>query len=178
MNKLLFILVNCLSLLAALLTLYLAIDMLADPDIHGLYEKSVLFLVSSVFFWVFFRVNYPQLRHLRRVSRLSKCGVPARAKVISVELTGVYLNEQPQLAYTLEYNHPKTGQRIRGVTREYTTLLDLPAARNGDLLPILVDPKVSDEFIIDQRQIVIDQQKINADMERENRRRIKALPLP
>ncbi len=172
MKKLLLIFVNCLSLLAALFTLGLGLaNGILDIGTDGLYEESVLFLMSSLCFWVFFRVNYPELRHMRRVSRLSKCGVPARAKVISVKLTGVYLNEQPQLAYTLEYNHPKTGQRIRGVTREYTTLLDLPAAQTGDMLPILLDPKVPEKFIIDQ-------QKINADMERENRRRTKALPLP
>src|SRR5690606_30605837 len=120
------------------------------------------------------RFEYPEIRHIRRVSRLSKCGVPARAKLISVELTGRYLNNQPQLAYTLEYSHPKTGQRFRGVTREYTTLLDLPAAQTGDMLPILVEPKVPDQFIIDQ-------QKINADMERihrlrQLRRRLRPLP--
>jgi len=150
------IIIHYATLLLALLMLGSAIwfFILFSPDTTiFLYPELVLCLGSAVSFWFFFRFDYPEICHIRRVSRLSKCGVPARARVISIELTGRYWNNQPQLAYTLAYNHPKTGQRIRGVTREFTTLLDLPAARKGDMLPVLVDPNAPEEFTIDMKRI-------------------------
>jgi len=154
MKKWILIIRHCCLLILALIMLGFGIwDIL---EIRGTGSKYLALLPvagSALTFWFFVRFEYPDIRHILRVSRLSKCGVPARAKVISVELTGRYVNEQPQLAYTLEYNHPKTGQRVRGVTREYTTLLDLPAAQTGDMLPILVDPDAPDEIIIDKKRI-------------------------
>ncbi len=148
------IIIHYATLLLALLMLGSAIWVfIVSHDATDLHPELMFLLGSAVLFWFFFRFDYPDVRHIHRVSRLSKCGVPARAKVISVELTGRYLNEQPQLAYTLAYNHPKTGQRVRGVTREYTTLLDLPAAQTGDMLPILFDPDAPEEIIIDKKRI-------------------------
>ena len=66
-------------------------------------------------------------------------GIPARAKILSVQQTGVMLNNQPQVAFQLEV-HPPSGVPYQAQTKAVVALVNIPQIQPGAEVSVKIHP--------------------------------------
>jgi hypothetical protein len=66
-------------------------------------------------------------------------GIPAQAKIVSVQQTGVMVNYQPQIAFTLEVQ-PPNGAPYQAQTKAVIPMVNIPQLQPGTEVPVKIDP--------------------------------------
>jgi competence protein ComGC len=66
-------------------------------------------------------------------------GIPARAKILSVQQTGLMLNNQPQVEFQLEV-YPPTGMPYQAQAKAIIGLVSIPQFQPGVEIPVKIHP--------------------------------------
>lgn len=80
--------------------------------------------------------------------RLRVQGVPGTARVVAMTQTGMFLNEQPQVALTLEVTTDVHGV-YQAQVKEWVPLIMLGRLTSGQPLPVKVDPSDAQKLVIE-----------------------------
>jgi hypothetical protein len=80
--------------------------------------------------------------------RLRVQGVPGTARIVALQQTGMYLNEQPQVELTLEVTSSMQGP-YQVVVKEWVPLIMLGRLTSGIPLPVKVDPMNPNNLVIE-----------------------------
>lgn len=81
----------------------------------------------------------------RKASRLLLYGKPATATIVSTAQTGLYINEQPQVRFTIEFEGSR-GRMHQASFKQVVDLLKIPDIAPGKTLTILYDPEQPDQI--------------------------------
>lgn len=87
-------------------------------------------------------------RRYAEAQRIRTQGLPGQARIVSMTQTGVYVNEQPQVALTLEVTTDMQGP-YQVTVKEYVPLIALGRLSSGMPLPVKVDPADPNNVIIE-----------------------------
>lgn len=87
-------------------------------------------------------------RRYAEAQRIRTQGLPGQARIVSMTQTGVYLNEQPQVALTLEVTTSMQGP-YQVTVKEYVPLIALGRLSSGMPLPVKVDPADPNNVVIE-----------------------------
>lgn len=68
-----------------------------------------------------------------------KQGIPAQARILSVQQTGVMVNDQPQVAFQLEI-HPPVGTPYQASLKAVIPLVHIPQYQPGASVPVKIHP--------------------------------------
>ncbi|MCF3111595.1 hypothetical protein LL912_22605 [Niabella sp. CC-SYL272] len=79
-------------------------------------------------------------RTKRKASKLLLYGRPATATIVSTAQTGVYINEQPQVRFTIEFEGSR-GRTHQASFKQVVDLLKIPDIAPGKTINILYDPE-------------------------------------
>ena len=66
-------------------------------------------------------------------------GISAQAKILGVQQTGVMVNYQPQISFTLEV-HPPGGSPYRAQTKAVIPMVNIPQLQPGTEVPVKIHP--------------------------------------
>jgi hypothetical protein len=99
---------------------------------------GVILLLVGVLVW----------RRSGRTTRIEREGLPGTARILSLTQTGMYLNEQPQIAMELEVNVPGH-PTFRTTHRSFVPLILLGRLAAGEELPVKADPAKPTRVIVD-----------------------------
>jgi hypothetical protein len=80
--------------------------------------------------------------------RIKAQGVPGQATIMSMQQTGVYVNEQPQIELQLQVQDEMYGSR-QVTLKEYVPLMLLGTLSSGRPLPVKVDPANPSNVVIE-----------------------------
>ena len=72
-------------------------------------------------------------------------GIKTTAQIVDVRQTGTYINEQPQVEYTLEFND-RNGNKIHVRKKEIVSLLDIARVSTLKQREILYLPEQHEKF--------------------------------
>jgi len=75
----------------------------------------------------------------RRETNLRENGLQGQAKILSVEQTGTYVNNLPQVKFLLEITSPY-GEIYQLEHKEVVSMLSLGAIQVGAILPVFIEP--------------------------------------
>lgn len=75
----------------------------------------------------------------REARRIREVGTAAEALVLAIRDTGMTINDDPVVAFTLEVR-PSGGVPYQAETRARIGRLDIPQIQPGAVLPVAVDP--------------------------------------
>ena len=79
-------------------------------------------------------------------------GISARAKILSVQETGVLLNNMPQVLFQLEV-YPSSGIPYQATTKAVISLVKIPQYQPGIEIPVKIHPTDPTKVEIDQARI-------------------------
>jgi len=91
---------------------------------HPLLVIPACFILFTGIFYLIFRVFIMGNNTGRELLELKFKGEKTIAEIVQVQQTGTYINEQPQVEFTLEFTD-KGGKKIHGVKKEIVSLLDI-----------------------------------------------------
>jgi hypothetical protein len=66
-------------------------------------------------------------------------GISAQAKILGVQQTGTMVNNQPQIAFTLEV-HPPGGEPYQAQTKAVIPMVNIPQLQPGTEVPVKIHP--------------------------------------
>lgn len=66
-------------------------------------------------------------------------GIPAQAKIVNAQQTGVMVNYQPQIAFTLEVQ-PPGGEPYQAETKAVIPMVNIPQLQPGTEVPVKIHP--------------------------------------
>jgi hypothetical protein len=75
-------------------------------------------------------------------------GIPAKAKIMGVQQTGVMLNNQPQILFDLEV-HPPRGMPYRAQTKAVIPMVNIPQLQPGIEVPVKIHPTDANQVVLD-----------------------------
>ena len=75
-------------------------------------------------------------------------GVPAQAKIMSVQQTGVMVNNQPQVAFDLEVR-PPGGMPYRTQAKAVIPIVNIPQFQPGVQVPVKIHPTDPTQVVMD-----------------------------
>ena len=75
-------------------------------------------------------------------------GIPAQAKILNIQQTGVMLNNQPQVAFDLEVYQPGRGP-YRAQAKAVIPIVNIPQYQPGVEVPVKVDPNNPAQVVLD-----------------------------
>lgn len=84
----------------------------------------------------------------RRETNLRVNGLKGQARILSVEQTGRYVNELPQIEFLLEITSPD-GEIYQLKHKEVVGMLSLGAIQAGAILPVYIDPNNKKNILLD-----------------------------
>jgi hypothetical protein len=120
----------------------------ADGPGGGFFIAAVALLAVGVSLVV---IGVLVLRRSSRNERIEREGIPGTARILSLSQTGMYLNEQPQIAMELEVTVPGH-PTFRTTHRSFVPLILLGQLTAGGELPIKADPAKPTRVIVDWQQ--------------------------
>ncbi len=100
-----------------------------------LVSSLVLVLVYAVLSWTII----PRVRQARSSARLARNGAEAEAVILSIERTGRYVNNEPQVTLLLKVQAGSHRNFVAEI-REVLTLMDLSTLRTGSILKVRYNP--------------------------------------
>jgi hypothetical protein len=100
-----------------------------------LVSSLVLVIVYAVLSWTII----PRLKQARSSVRLARSGAEAEAVILSIERTGRYVNNEPQVKMLLKVQ-PITRRNFVAEINEVFTLMDLSTMRTGSVLRVRYNP--------------------------------------
>src|SRR5450759_2809790 len=84
-------------------------------------------------------VFLPMLRGSMQSSKLLQTGVAAKAQILKVWQTGMYVNEQPQLGMVLNVM-PDNGAAFQVEAKKVVSMVQIPQFQPGAMLEVKYDP--------------------------------------
>jgi ribosomal protein L31 len=111
----------------------------------GFIVIAVMLLVFGGMFYLFYRLFIKPALNARR---LQKIGMPATARITSVQDTGVTINNNPQVKLVLDVRN-NFGQRYTAECRVLVSRINPAAYAPGMEIPVKIDPA-------DEKNVVID----------------------
>ena len=75
-------------------------------------------------------------------------GIPAQARIMSVQQTGVMVNDQPQITFDLEVR-PPGGIPYRAQTKAVIPLVNIPQFQPGAEMPVKIHPTDPTQVVLD-----------------------------
>ncbi len=78
-------------------------------------------------------------------------GLPAQAKIVGVQQTGVMLNNQPQILFDLEVQ-PPGGTPYRAQTKAIIPMVNIPQFQQGVEVPVKIHPSDPTQVVMDVYQ--------------------------
>ena len=96
-------------------------------------------LVMVIAYAMLSRTFITRMRQARRSARLARSGAEAEAVILSIERTGRYVNNEPQVKLLLQVR-PQPGTSFVAEIKEVLTLMDLSRLRAGSILKVLYNP--------------------------------------
>ncbi len=78
-------------------------------------------------------------------------GLPAQAKIVGVQQTGVMLNNQPQILFDLEVQ-PPGGTPYRAQTKAIIPMVNIPQFQPGVEVPVKIHPSDPTQVVMDVYQ--------------------------
>ena len=75
-------------------------------------------------------------------------GIPAKAKIVGVQQTGVMLNHQPQIAFELEVQPPGMTP-YRAQAKAVIPMVNIPQFQPGAQVPIKIHPADPTQVVLD-----------------------------
>ncbi len=84
----------------------------------------------------------------RRETNLRENGLRCQARILSVEQTGTYVNELPQIEFLLEITSPY-GEIYQLKHKEVVGMLSLGSIQAGAIIPVYIDPNNKKNILLD-----------------------------
>lgn len=84
----------------------------------------------------------------RRETNLRENGLKGQARILSVEQTGTYVNELPQIEFQLEITS-SDGEIYQLKHKEVVGMLSLGAIQAGAIIPVYIDPNNKKNILLD-----------------------------
>ena len=75
-------------------------------------------------------------------------GIPAKAKIVGVQQTGVMVNYQPQVAFVLEVT-PPSGVPYQAQTKAVIPMVNIPQFQPGVEVPVKIHPTDPSQVVMD-----------------------------
>jgi hypothetical protein len=75
-------------------------------------------------------------------------GIPAKARILSVQQTGVMVNYQPQIAFQLEV-HPPGGVPYQAQAKAVIPMVNIPQLQPGTEVPVKIHPADPTQVVLD-----------------------------
>ena len=110
----------------------MTVGIMASPVFGSVFALIFIIIFGGVFWSFFFK---PMMVR----SKLSKTGVPAQARIISVSDTGTTVNNNPQIKLLLEVT-PPMGAPYQVETKQLISRLQTSSFQPGTMLPVIIDP--------------------------------------
>lgn len=120
-----------------------------------LYKQIVkmlfIFLVSSLALVMVYAVLswtiIPRIRQARSYARLEQKGAEAEAVILSIQRTGRYVNNEPQVKMLLKVQ-PASHHNFVAEINEVLTLMDLSSLRAGSIMKVRYNPSDTREIML------------------------------
>jgi hypothetical protein len=113
---------------------------------HPLLVIPACFILFTGVFYLIFRVFIMGNNTERELLELKFKGEKAMAEIVTVKQTGTYINEQPQVEYTLKFTD-KYGQMIHAVKKEIVSLLDIGKVSALECREVMYLPDRPEKFV-------------------------------
>jgi hypothetical protein len=115
-------------------------DLIAGGSVLIIVLTCVIILVSLL---VTAGVTLLVIRMIRKTAgpdrKILQEGISAQAKIVNAQQTGVMVNYQPQIAFTLEVQ-PPGGAPYQAVTKAVIPMVNLPQLQPGTEVPVKIHP--------------------------------------
>jgi hypothetical protein len=111
-----------------------------------LVSSLALVMVYAVLSWTII----PRVKQARSSARLERKGAEAEAVILSIERTGRYVNNEPQVKMLLKVQ-PVSRINFVAEVREVLTLIDLSTMRAGSILKVRYNPANTREVMLVRR---------------------------
>lgn len=112
---------------------------------HPLLVIPACFIFFTGIFYLIFRIFIMGNKSERDMLELKFRGIKTTAEIVDVRQTGTYINEQPQVEYTLEFND-RNGKKIHVRKKEIVSLLDIARVSTLKQREILYLPEQPEKF--------------------------------
>ena len=111
----------------------------------GIYFGLGMLLIFGGVFYLIYRLIF---KPMINASRLQKNGLSGKARILSVQDTGVTINNNPQVKLTLEVKHP-LGHTYSSHCRVIVSRINPGAYAPGMEIPVKIDPQNEQNVVID-----------------------------
>lgn len=108
-----------------------------------LVSSLALVMVYALLSWTII----PRIRQARSYARLEQQGAEAEAVILSIERTGRYVNNEPQVRMLLKVQ-PSPHRNFVAEIREVFTLIDLSTMRAGSIMKVRYNPADTREVML------------------------------
>lgn len=119
--------------------------------INEIVKMLFIFLVSSLALVMVYAVLswtiIPRIRQARSYARLEQKGAEAEAVILSIERTGRYVNNEPQVKMLLKVQ-PASRRNFVAEINEVFTLMDLSTIRAGSIMKVRYNPADTREVML------------------------------
>lgn len=112
---------------------------------HPLLVIPACFIFFTGIFYLIFRIFIMGNKTNRQLLQLKFWGEKTTADIINVRQTGTYINEQPQVEYSIEFKDKK-GQLIQARKKEIVSLLDIGNVTSAKQREIYYLPDTPEKF--------------------------------
>lgn len=108
-----------------------------------LVSSLALVMVYAVLSWTII----PRIKQARSYARLEQKGAEAEAVILSIERTGRYVNNEPQVKMLLKVQ-PASRRNFVAEINEVLTLMDLSSLRAGSIMKVRYNPSDTREVML------------------------------
>lgn len=112
---------------------------------HPLLVIPACFIFFTGIFYLIFRVFIMGNKSEREMLELKFRGIKTTAEVVEIRQTGTYINEQPQVEFSLQFND-QNGKKIYVRKKEIVSLLDIARVSTLKQREILYLPEQPEKF--------------------------------
>lgn len=119
-------------------------------------KPALMFYAAFFLFVVWPLITFIRVRRVSRIARFQRDGIPATARIISVEQTSTRINEKPVMKIALEIEQDGRPNLTKNVRKAIPQLL-IPRLQPGNTMPALVDP-------LDRTKVLLDFDKLANDV--------------
>ena len=106
-------------------------------------------LAVALLLFMAYKFMAPVLKDAGQAGALQQHGVQATAKILSVEQTGIWMNENPQVELTVSVQ-PVDGTPYTAKIRDVVKIVELPRYQPGQQIGVRVHPQQRDKVSLDR----------------------------
>ena len=109
---------------------------------------TIALLLSVTVLLIFLQKTVlPLMQKAKQNKRLMEEGIPAKAIILNMQQTGLYVNNLPQIKLLMQV-HPQTGRNFITEAKEVLSFVDLSQMHIGSTLKIKYNPSNVKEVIV------------------------------